>query len=232
MIWARTSAPSIVISAGSSEPMADTNTARPGRFITFEGIDGAGKSTNLTAAADFLRAAGVAVVVTREPGGTPLAEAIRALLLTPGAEQLDPRTELLLMFAARAQHLAIVIRPALQQGKWVLCDRFTDATYAYQGAGRELPVAWIRAVADIVHPDLVPDLTLFYDLAPTAASARQAGRALDRIEQESRAFFERVRAAYLASAINEPQRVRVLDAGRPLAAVLADTCACVAGLHA
>ncbi len=206
-------------------------TGRSGKFITFEGIDGAGKSTNLTAAADFLRAAGLDVVVTREPGGTPLAEAIRKLLLTTSTEPLDARAELLLMFAARAQHLAIVVRPALQQGKWVLCDRFTDATYAYQGAGRALPVAWIKAVADIVHPDLAPDLTLFYDLAPNAASARQAGRELDRIEQESRAFFERVRAAYLASAISEPRRVRVVNAGRPLASVIADTCAHVAGLR-
>ncbi len=211
--------------------MADTATEQPGRFITFEGIDGAGKSTNLMAAADFLRAAGLDVVVTREPGGTPLAEAIRTLLLNRADEPLDARAELLLMFAARAQHLAVVIRPALQQGKWVLCDRFTDATYAYQGAGRALPRAWIKAVADIVHPDLAPDLTLFYDLAPTAASARQAGRELDRIELESQAFFERVRAAYLASAISEPHRVRVLDAGQPLASVIADTCACVAGLR-
>ena len=234
-----TSAPLIAINAGSSWDMSDTPSAATaarsavglGKFITFEGIDGAGKSTNLMAAADYLRASGLEVVVTREPGGTPLAEAIRQLLLGASVEVLDARAELLLMFAARAQHLAMVIRPALGNGIWVLCDRFTDATYAYQGAGRVLPRAWIAALADIVHPDLTPDLTLFYDLAPQLASDRQAGRELDRIEQESRAFFERVRAAYLASAINEPHRVRVLDGGRPLETVLADTRAAVASLR-
>ncbi len=195
------------------------------RFITFEGVDGAGKSTNLEAAALHLRACGETVLVTREPGGTRHAEAIRALLLTPSDEPMDARAELLLMFAARAQHLACVIRPALALGTWVLCDRFTDATYAYQGAGRALPMAWIAALADIVHPDLQPGATLFYDLPATAAAQRQGQRtaARDRIEQEDAAFFVRVREGYLARAAAEPSRFRVIDAGRALDDVLAAT---------
>ena len=195
------------------------------RFITFEGVDGAGKSTNLDAAAAHLRANGETVLVTREPGGTLHAEAIRALLLAPAEEPLDPRAELLLMFAARAQHLALVIRPALAAGSWVLCDRFTDATYAYQGAGRGLPFAWIDAVAGIVHPDLQPGATLFYDLPGAAAAVRQAGRSgeRDRIEREGDDFFARVRDGYLARAAAEPGRFHVIDAGRPLDAVLATT---------
>ena len=229
------SAPSIAINVGNDSKQTAHGSvpaaAHSGRFISFEGIDGAGKSTNLAAAADYLRACGEAVLVTREPGGTPIAEAIRSVLLNPTAEALDARAELLLMFAARAQHLAIVIRPALAQGNWVLCDRFTDATFAYQGAGRGLPQSWIQAVADIVHPDLSPDMTLFYDLAPRAAAVRQAGREPDRIEQETAAFFERVRAAYLARASDEPGRLQVLDASQSLEAVLADTRAALARLR-
>lgn len=204
------------------------------RFITFEGVDGAGKSTNLEAAAAHLRALGEDVLVTREPGGTPLAEAIRRLLLTPTDEPLDARAELLLMFAARAQHLEQVIRPALAAGQWVLCDRFTDATYAYQGEGRGLPPAWIAALVEIVHPDLQPGATLFYDLPAAAAAARQAVRegALDRIEQENAAFFRRVRAGYLARAAAEPERFRVIDAGRPLGDVLRTTCATLDAVRA
>lgn len=199
------------------------------RFITFEGVDGAGKSTNLDAAAAHLRASGESVLVTREPGGTRHAEAIRALLLAPAEEPLDPLAELLLMFAARAQHLALVIRPALASGRWVLCDRFTDATYAYQGAGRGLPAALIDTVAGIVHPDLQPGATLFYDLPGVAAARRQAARSgeRDRIEREGDDFFARVRDGYLARAAAEPGRFHVIDAGRPLTDVLAATCATV-----
>lgn len=204
------------------------------RFITFEGVDGAGKSTNLDAAAAHLRAHGEDVLVTREPGGTPIAEAIRRLLLSPTDELLDARAELLLMFAARAQHLAQVIRPALTAGRWVLCDRFTDATYAYQGDGRGLPPAWIASLVDIVHPDLQPGATFFYDLPAAAAAARQAVREgeLDRIEQENAAFFRRVRAGYLARAAAEPDRFKVIDAGRALDEVLRTTCATLDAVRA
>lgn len=193
------------------------------RFVTFEGVDGAGKSSNLLAAAEHLRTAGATVVVTREPGGTLIAERIRALLLERHDEPLDLRAELLLMFAARAQHLATVVRPALRRGEWVLCDRFTDATFAYQGGGRGAAAEWIDALVTIVHPDLSPALTLFYDLPPAVASERreQRGSTADRFEAESRAFFERVRARYLLIAAAAPQRMQIIDAS----GVLADVCA-------
>ncbi|MFW6092795.1 MAG: dTMP kinase [Pseudomonadota bacterium] len=188
-----------------------------GRFITLEGGEGVGKSTNLAFVAAHLRAAGVEVVTTREPGGTPVAEAIRRLLLEVQEEPMAEMTELLLVFAARAQHLERVIEPALARGAWVVCDRFTDATYAYQGAGRGLDVAVIEALERLVQRGREPDLTLYLDLSPEAAEGRLGDRERDRFEREARAFFERVREGYLARAA--APRFRVLDAARPLEAV-------------
>ncbi|NBC23393.1 MAG: dTMP kinase [Gammaproteobacteria bacterium] len=193
---------------------------RRGRFITVEGIEGVGKSTNVGFICERIGAAGYAVVSTREPGGTPLAEDIRDLVLAEREEAVPPAAELLLMFAARAVHLENLVRPALERGDWVVCDRFTDATLAYQGYGRGQDVERIRQLADIVHPDLRPDLTLLLD-APLAVS-RQRSRdrgVSDRFENERGAFFERVRAGYLALAEAEPARFAVLDASRPLQAV-------------
>lgn len=186
-----------------------------GRFITLEGGEGVGKTTNLGFVRERLEQAGLEVVCTREPGGTPLAETIRSLLLDVRDEAIAPQTELLLVFAARAQHLAAVIEPALARGAWVLCDRFTDATYAYQGAGRGLDEGAIATLEHLVQGDLQPDLTLYLDLPPEVARQRLGGRDLDRIEREAAAFFERVRAAYLARAARFP-RFRVIDAGAPL----------------
>jgi dTMP kinase len=191
-----------------------------GRFITLEGGEGAGKSTNLAFVRGYLERAGVELLATREPGGTPLAEQIRALLLEVRDEPVAGLTELLLMFAARAQHLAQVIEPALARGAWVLCDRFTDATYAYQGAGRGLDHTTIALLEKLVHGHLQPDLTLYLDLAPDAAQTRMAGRMLDRFEREQADFFARVREGYLARAADYA-RFRVIDAGRPLVAVQA-----------
>jgi len=190
-----------------------------GRFITLEGVEGVGKSTNLDFVAARLRAAGHDVLVTREPGGTPLAEAIRSLLLD-NAQQVNPLAELLLIFAARASHLDEVIRPALAAGRWVLCDRFTDASYAYQSAGRGLPEQSVTALKTLVQGELQPDLTLLLDAPLATAEARQQERgAADRFEQESRDFFQRVRAGYLHIAATEAERVRVVDASRDLAEV-------------
>nr|WP_189660369.1 dTMP kinase [Pseudomonas mosselii] len=189
-------------------------------FITLEGPEGAGKSTNREYLAARLREQGVDVVMTREPGGTPLAERIRELLLAPSEERMAVDTELLLMFAARAQHLAEVIRPALARGAVVLCDRFTDATYAYQGGGRGLPVERIAILEAFVQGELRPDLTLVFDLPVEVGLARAAARGrLDRFEQEGQAFFEAVRQAYLQRAGQQPQRYRLLDAAQPLSAV-------------
>jgi dTMP kinase len=180
-----------------------------GRFITFEGIDGAGKSTHIDFVAAELARAGKAVAVTREPGGTEIGEQLRTLLLS---RPMTPRTETLLMFAARCEHLAQVIRPALEQGRWVLCDRFTDATYAYQAGGRQLPEEQIEALERWVHPDLQPDLTLLFDVDPAVAARRLAGaRAADRFESEQQDFFARVRAVYLERAARFPQRFFVID---------------------
>ncbi|MGC7840817.1 dTMP kinase [Pseudomonas wayambapalatensis] len=191
-----------------------------GLFITLEGPEGAGKSTNREYLAARLREQGVDVVMTREPGGTPLAERIRELLLAPSDEAMAADTELLLMFAARAQHLAEVIRPALARGAVVLCDRFTDATYAYQGGGRGLPVERIAVLEDFVQGELRPDLTLVFDLPVEVGLARAAARGrLDRFEQEGQAFFEAVRQAYLQRAAQAPQRYSLLDAGQSLEAV-------------
>lgn len=194
-----------------------------GLFITLEGPEGAGKSTNREYLAERLREQGIDVLLTREPGGTPLAERIRELLLDPSDEPMAADTELLLVFAARAQHLQQVIRPALARGCVVLCDRFTDATYAYQGGGRGLSVERIAQLEQFVQGELRPDLTLIFDLPVEIGLARAAARGrLDRFEQEGRGFFEAVREAYLQRAAQAPQRYRVLDAGQSLAQVQAD----------
>ncbi len=191
-----------------------------GLFITLEGPEGAGKSTNRDYLAKRLREQGVDVLLTREPGGTPLAEQIRELLLTPSSETMAADTELLLVFAARAQHLAEVIRPALARGSVVLCDRFTDATYAYQGGGRGLSTARIEQLEAFVQGSLRPDLTLVFDLPIEVGLARAAARGrLDRFEQEGRSFFDAVRKTYLERAALAPQRYRILDAGRSLVEV-------------
>lgn len=194
-----------------------------GLFITLEGPEGAGKSTNREYLAERLREQGIGVLLTREPGGTPLAERIRELLLDPSDEPMAADTELLLVFAARAQHLQQVIRPALAKGSVVLCDRFTDATYAYQGGGRGLSIERIAQLEQFVQGELRPDLTLIFDLPVEIGLARAAARGrLDRFEQEGRGFFEAVRQAYLQRAKQAPQRYRVLDAGQTLAQVQAD----------
>lgn len=180
-----------------------------GRFITFEGIDGAGKSTHIESVRSFLAARGKTVVMTREPGGTELGEAVRGLFLR---QSMSPHTEALLVFAARREHLEKVVWPALDRGDWVLCDRFTDATYAYQGGGRQLGFPRIAALASWVHPDFSPDLTLLFDLPPDAAQDRVARRGeLDRIESEASEFHRRVREAYLQRARDEPDRIKVLS---------------------
>ncbi|WP_137886920.1 dTMP kinase [Pseudomonas sp. 2FE] len=191
-----------------------------GLFITLEGPEGAGKSTNREYLAERLRAQGIDVLLSREPGGTPLAERIRELLLASSAEPMAADTELLLVFAARAQHLAEVIRPALARGAVVLCDRFTDATYAYQGGGRGLSEARIAVLESFVQGELRPDLTLIFDLPVEVGLARAAARGrLDRFEQEGRDFFESVRQAYLRRATAEPARYRVVDAAQSLVEV-------------
>lgn len=191
-----------------------------GLFVTLEGPEGAGKSTNREYLAERLRANGVEVLLTREPGGTPLAERIRELLLAPSDERMAADTELLLVFAARAQHLAEVIRPALARGCVVFCDRFTDATYAYQGGGRGLSTERIAQLEDFVQGELRPQLTLIFDLPVEIGLSRAAARGrLDRFEQEGRGFFEAVRQAYLARAAAAPARYRIVDAAQPLDAV-------------
>ncbi|CAI8874585.1 MULTISPECIES: dTMP kinase [Pseudomonas] len=191
-----------------------------GLFITLEGPEGAGKSTNREYLAERLRAAGIEVLLTREPGGTPLAERIREVLLTPGDEVMNPDTELLLVFAARAQHLAEVIRPALARGAVVLCDRFTDSTYAYQGGGRGLSVERIATLEQFVQGELRPDLTLVFDLPVEVGLARASARGrLDRFELEGRVFFDAVRQAYLKRAAADPARYLLVDAAQPLSRV-------------
>lgn len=192
-----------------------------GRFITVEGIEGVGKSTNMALLEEQLRAAGIDVVVTREPGGTALGEEIRALLLGHRHGGMAHDTELLLMFAARAEHLSEVIRPALEQGRWVLCDRFTDATYAYQGGGRGVAMARIAELESWVQATLRPDLTILLDVPVETGLERAAGRGegADRFEQEQQAFFDKVRNCYLNLATRQPLRFRVVDASRSLAEV-------------
>jgi dTMP kinase len=182
-----------------------------GRFLTVEGVDGAGKSTHLQFIADFVAARGRHAIVTREPGGTDLAEHLREAILT---QAMAPEVETLLIYAGRADHVARVIRPALEAGSWVICDRFSDATAAYQVAGKGVPAQLVDSLAAIAHPGLVPDRTLVFDCPYETAAKRltASGKKLDRFEREDRAFFERVRGAYLARAKAEPARVRVIDA--------------------
>lgn len=192
----------------------------PGKFITIEGTEGVGKSTNLAYVQQWLEERGREVVVTREPGGTPLAEELRNLLLAPREEPVDATAELLLIFAARAQHIAQVIQPALARGAWVLSDRFTDATYAYQGGGRGLDKAVIGELEQLVQGELRPHLTLILDIDPAQGLARAAERGeLDRFEQEDIAFFERVRQAYRERACLAPERYAMVDASQALAQV-------------
>lgn len=188
-----------------------------GQFITVEGSEGVGKSSNLAFIEDYLRHAGINIVRTREPGGTPLGESVRELLLDARQTAMCDDMELLLMFAARAQHLDEVIRPALEDGKWVLCDRFTDATYAYQGGGRGVPMDRIAKLEDWVQGELRPDHTLLLDM-PVAEGLQRAGARSepDRFEQEQHAFFERVRETYLARAKQQPERIHVIDASPAL----------------
>ena len=190
-----------------------------GRFITLEGVDGAGKSTHTGWIADFLRAQGLEVVSTREPGGTPLGEKLRALAL---AEPMGLDTETLIMFAARCEHVRQVIEPALARGAWVVCDRFTDATYAYQGGGRGLGEARVAALEAWMRAGR-PDRTWLFDVPLEVARQRLAGaREPDRFEREGADFFERTRAAYHARAAAEPDRIRIIDATRPIAAIRAE----------
>lgn len=188
-----------------------------GLFVTIEGGEGVGKSTNITFIADQLERAGINFQLTREPGGTPLAEDIRQLLLTPRKESVAETTELLMMFASRAQHIAEVIEPALQRGDWLICDRFTDATYAYQGGGRGIDQQKISDLERWVQGDLRPDYTLLLD-APVAVGMARANKRgeLDRFEQEQRQFFENVRNAYLSMAEQYSDRYRVIDASQSL----------------
>jgi dTMP kinase len=186
-----------------------------GRFITLEGVDGAGKSTHVAWIAERLRARGHAVLVTREPGGTPLSERLRELVLT---EPMDPIAETMLLFAARADHVQRVIDPALRAGTWVLCDRFTDATFAYQGGGKGVAAELIAHLAQVSHDGLLPDRTLVFDCPYEVSRERlkQTGRLPDRFERENREFFERVRQEYLGLARSDPERIRVVDASRPV----------------
>lgn len=196
------------------------NNPRPGRFITVEGTEGVGKSTNIAFVQQWLTDQGIEVVLTREPGGTPLAEELRNLLLAPRDENVCNTAELLLMFAARAQHLSQKIRPALARGAWVLCDRFTDATFAYQGGGRGLDIEPIRTLERLVQQGLSPDITLLLDLPVEIGMARATARsAPDRFEQEKLQFFSRVREAYHQRAEAEPERFRIIDAAPALPAV-------------
>jgi len=194
-----------------------------GRFITLEGGEGAGKTTAAAWVEDWLRSHDRPVVRSREPGGTPAAEKVRSLLLDPDTGELEPMTELLLMFAARAENLARIIRPALDRGDDVLCDRFSDASRAYQGGGRRMGIQVVNRLATLVHPDIQPDLTLLLDVPVAIGMQRVASRAgdADRFERLRTDFLERVRAAYLAQARMEPDRIVIIDAGQELEEVRA-----------
>jgi dTMP kinase len=200
-------------------------TAR-GRFITLEGSEGVGKTTNAGVIAETLRGFGLTVLQTREPGGTPMAEEIRQLLLAVRQEQVAPLTELLLLFAARAQHIERVIEPALKAGTWVLSDRFTDATWAYQGGGRGGDPQQIATLESMVQGELQPDLTVYLDLDPEIAAVRMVGRERDRFEREDRSFFERVREVYVERARLYP-RFRIINAAGTAPEVAAAVRACV-----
>ena len=187
--------------------------AKRGRFITLEGIEGVGKSTQAAQLVAWLERQGLEVVQTREPGGAPAAESIRRLLKNSPPGAITPEAELLLIFAARAIHAELMLRPNLAAGRWVVCDRFVDASFAYQGAGRDLGKAQVAALAEWLVPDLEPDLTLVLDLSLKEASARLRGRGeRDRFEQEDTVFFRRVRDCYLSRAEAEPERMQVVDA--------------------
>ena len=206
----------------------------PGRFITLEGIDGAGKSTHAEWIAERIAANGHTVIATREPGGTALGEKLRELLLR---EPMTRDTEALLMFAARREHLGSVIRPALARGDWVLCDRFTDATYAYQGGGHGVALARLRELEQWIDDDCRPDRTFLFDLPPSVSRARldrasALGRDLDRFEREAEGFFMRVRQAYLDRAAAEPARFRIVDSSLPMDVVRAALEAELAALQA
>jgi|TARA_R110002096_G_scaffold168798_12_gene340141 dTMP kinase len=199
-----------------------------GKFITLEGVEGVGKSTNLSFIADYLKAAGKSVVTSREPGGTVIAEQIRSILLQHSDESLCDESELLLMFAARAQHIKEVIRPALESGQWVVCDRFTDATYAYQGGGRRFntdDIAWIEA---FVQKGLQADKTILLDLPVDIGLKRASDRSTpDRFEIEKRTFFDDVRNVYIQRAINEPERFYVVDASQSIVDVQQSIASCL-----
>jgi len=193
---------------------------QPGKFITLEGVDGAGKSTHLDYLAEKIRARGVELVVTREPGGTLLGEKLRTLLLN---DPMQPDTELMLMYAARAEHVAALIKPALARGAWVLSDRFADASYAYQCGGRGIDAVRLQALEDWTLAGFKPDLTLLFDVSAEVAEARRAqARAADRFEQEQAAFFTRVREAYLQRAKTEPERIRIIDASHSIESIRAE----------
>lgn len=206
-----------------------------GKFITLEGGEGVGKTTNLAFIKDYLEQRNIPVVVTREPGGTELAEKIRQLLLDSKSEAISEQAELLMMFAARAQHIKHVIEPALAQGNWVLCDRFTDATYAYQGGGRNMKISAIKWLEDFVQGSLKPDLTLLLDAPIEVGIARVRERgALDRFELEKVSFFENVRRAYLLQAELYPARIKLIKANQPLIEVqraISDVIRTLPGLH-
>lgn len=193
-----------------------------GAFVTLEGIEGVGKSTNLAFVARSLRALGKDVLLTREPGGTPLGEKVRHWILTEEHGTLSPEVETLLMFSARAHHLDQVIRPALAAGRWVVCDRFTDATIAYQGGGRGADPVLVEGLKAAVQRGLEPDLTLLLDAPLEVSFERITARTPDHFEREDRRFFERVREAYLRLAAAHPGRIRTIDAARPLSAVQKD----------
>jgi dTMP kinase len=188
-----------------------------GKFITLEGGEGVGKTTNLAFIKDYLEQHNITVVVTREPGGTPLAEKLRQLLLDKNSEAISDKAELLMIFAARSQHIKHVIEPALARGDWVLCDRFTDATYAYQGGGRNMRVSTIAWLENLVQGNLKPDLTLLFDAPVELGMERARNRSIfDRFESEKISFFEQVRRAYLLQAELYPERIKVIKANQPL----------------
>jgi dTMP kinase len=208
------------------------DSAARGRFLTLEGVDGAGKSTHMPWLVDAIAARGRRVVATREPGGTPLGEVLRDVVLD---QPMTHETEALLMFAARREHVVSVIAPALARGDWVVCDRYTDATYAYQGGGHGVAPAFIGALEKLVHAECNPDLTLLFDVPPEVSRARLSkaaskGRALDKFEREAQAFFARVRHVYLERARADPARFRIVDSTQPLPAVRAELARIVAAL--
>ena len=186
-----------------------------GQFISLEGLEGAGKSTQATKIGEHLQACGIDAVETREPGGIAFGEKIRHILLDP-KNKIAPTTELLLFYAARMEHLRQCIEPALERGQWVVCDRFVDSSYAYQGGGRNIPINWIKDLTQLTIPALVPSITFLLDITPDCIRQRMQGRASDRFEQEELAFFERVRNSYLHLAAREPERIKVIDAKQPV----------------